>query len=142
MRRENLRWPAALAPIPRDQWPVDPAAARCDASVRLEAWRSRTFLAQLFDEGGMLRLSVNRTEWDERANRFRADIGWDDLQRLKAEAGFGDRAAVELFPPDVSVVNVANMRHIWLLPEPPSWMWAAPCVTPRMSRGMPDDERG
>ena len=86
--------------------------------------RSRTHLVQLFEErGGVIRMSVQRTEWDERQNRLRDDISWDDLQRLKAEAGYGDRWAVEIFPADRSIVNVANMRHLWLLPEPPAFAW-------------------
>lgn len=43
-------------------------------------------------------------------------ITWDDLQWLKAAVGFGDREAVEVFPRDCDVVNVANMRHLWVLP--------------------------
>ncbi len=87
-------------------------------------WRSRAFLVQAFHEaGGIIRLSVNRTEWCERRKRWREDISWDDLQRLKAEAGYGDRWAVEVLPADGSVVDVANMRHIWLLPEAPAFAW-------------------
>ena len=61
----------------------------------------------------VVRLSINRTtlgangRWDE-------NITWDDLQRLKREAGYGDKDAVEVFPADVDVVNVANMRHLWV----------------------------
>lgn len=43
--------------------------------------------------------------------------------RLKAECGRGDKWAVELYPPDEAVVNVANIRHLWLLPEPPAFGW-------------------
>jgi len=120
LRRDNLAWPAVLVPVPRELWPFDPYVVREGASVRLNVWRSRTYLVQHFDERDNERLSINRTEWDERQKQFREDITWDDLQRLKAEAGFGDRAAVELFPPDRAIVNVANMRHLWLLRAPPN----------------------
>lgn len=68
-----------------------------------------------------MRLSINKTShngdtWDD-------NITWDELQKIKNECGYGDACAVEIFPPDESVVNVANMRHLWLLPEPPSFMW-------------------
>ena len=112
MKRDNLAWPATLAPVDITAWPIGDSD-----TPRIDVLRSRSFLVQMFDEGGgLLRLSVNRTEWDERQQRFRDDITWDDLQRLKAEAGFGNRVAVEVFPPDRLLVNVANMRHLWVLP--------------------------
>jgi hypothetical protein len=114
MKRDNLGWPVELACVPSVDWP----AIEDGKSSRVDVLRSRGFLVQVFGEDGqMLRLSVNRTEWDERQNRFREDITWDDLQRLKAEAGYADRVAIEVFPPERLVVNIANMRHLWLLPE-------------------------
>lgn len=35
---------------------------------------------------------------------------------MKAEIGRGDLFAVEIFPPDVDIVNIANMRHLWVVP--------------------------
>lgn len=123
LRRDNAKWPDALASVPSDQWPIPPFEEK---SIRLAVWRSRRFLMQMFkDEGGGTRLSVNRTEWDEKTSRFRDDVSWDDLQRLKAEAGFADAWACEFFPADDAVVNVANMRHIWLM-QAPSWAWNSP----------------
>jgi len=114
LRRDNAKWPAVLQPVPRGDWPTDRIAG---GAPRIAMLRSRAFLVQAFEEaGGVVRLSVNRTEFDERQGRWREDIAWDDLQRLKAEAGFGDRCAVEVLPPDLDVVNVANMRHIFVLP--------------------------
>ena len=98
-------------------------ASRPGAPVR--ALRSRAHLVQVFAEAdGVVRLSVQRT--DIRPDGEWADgISWDDLQRLKAEAGYGDREAVEVYPPDADVVNVAAIRHLWVLPEgervPFSW---------------------
>lgn len=118
LRRDNLRYPVELAPIPHDEWPI------AHGTSRICVLRSREFLVQVFDEGaGRLRLSVNRTAWDERQQRFREDISWDDLQRLKREAGYPERWAVEVLPADSEIVNVANMRHIWLLPEAPLFAW-------------------
>ncbi|WP_419827695.1 DUF7694 domain-containing protein [Sphingomonas sp.] len=117
MRRLNMSYPAHLTPVPRAEWPRDPAEFQGGAP-RVGLYRSRTHLVQVFAEpGGVLRLSVNRTEWDERRRRFREDISWDDLQRLKAEVGYPDCAAVEVYPPAMRVVNVANMRHLWVLPD-------------------------
>ena len=113
---ENRRHPEALAEIPPHRWPAD-----VSRSIE-KVWRSREFLVQLYNSRGHLRLSVNRTRllgngrWDD-------GISWDELQRLKAEAGFGERWAVEVYPADDDVVNVANMRHLWLLAERPAFAW-------------------
>ena len=123
LKRDNLAHPEALAPIPQEQWPVPPFIEK---KPRIAVWRSRRFLVQAFGEGdGIVRLSVNRTEWDEKTGRFREDISWDALQALKAEAGYPNHWAVEVYPADTAVVNVANMRHLWLLPEAPSFAWNA-----------------
>lgn len=119
MRKESLSFPVELAEIPRDQWPIETILAKNPASRVL---RNRKFLVQIFTHEGAVRLSVIRTEWDDRRGSWRADISWDDLQQLKREAGFGDKCAVELFPPDENVVNVANMRHLFITPCP-VFMW-------------------
>jgi hypothetical protein len=125
MKRQNMLFPAHLVAIPREQWPdMREAPGGGTGSNVLACYRSRAFLLVVWLEpNGATRLSVNRTEWDERHGRFRDDISWDDLQRLKAEAGFADFCAVEVFPPDAHVVNVANMRHLFVLTTPPRFMW-------------------
>lgn len=136
MRRDNLAYPAQLARVPVEKWPQEMS----DGTPRIELFRSRTHLVQVFAEpSGIVRLSVNRTDWDERQNRFREDITWDDLQRLKGEAGYANHYAVEVFPPDIDVVNVANMRHLWVFPAnvvlPFAWrsrsIPGAPSITTR-----------
>lgn len=125
MKRQNALYPAHLVAVPRDQWPdLSQAPGGGTGSSVLACYRSRSFLVVVWLEpSGFARLSVNRTEWDDRKQRFRDDISWDDLQRLKAEAGFADMCALEVYPPDEQVVNVANMRHIFLVPTPPRFMW-------------------
>lgn len=81
---------------------------------RFKAMRSDDFLVQFFDEGkGIVRLSINRTYVDMNGE-WLANISWDELQSLKAQAGYGDKVAVEVFPSDDSIVNVSNMRHLWV----------------------------
>jgi hypothetical protein len=125
MKRQNALHPAHLVPIPRELWPdMRDAPSGGTGSVPLNCLRSRSFLVVVWLEpNGFTRLSVNRTEWDERKQRFRDDISWDDLQRLKAEAGFANCCALEVYPPDDHIINVANMRHIFVVPTPPRFMW-------------------
>jgi hypothetical protein len=120
-KAENKRWPEALvraemseidraySGVPRERQPV-------------EVWRSREFLVQVFQEkDGIERLSVLRTEHD--GDDFIDGIAWGDLQRLKRECGRGGKDAIEIFPADVDVVNIANIRHLWVLPEPLPMAW-------------------
>jgi len=118
LERENLRWPEALAEVPLESLPRH----QSDKFVRV--LRSRRFLVQVFDEpGGVVRLSASRTVL-RGDGRWEDGITWDELQRLKAEAGYGDRFAVEVYPADANVVNVGNLRHLWILPEPLTFAWS------------------
>lgn len=114
--RENERWPVNGREIPREQWPQDLEM------TRLRVIRSRDYLVQVFDADSGLRISVNRTKllgtgrWDD-------GLTWDELQAVKKMIGYGDYWAVEIYPADDSVVNVANMRHLWILKEPPTFGW-------------------
>jgi hypothetical protein len=112
LRQENAKWPDALTPWPRDQWPNDMAGAPGVIAV----YRSKGFLVQVFGEPEpvVARLSVLRTAI-KRDGSWQEGITWEEMQRIKREVGYGDFDAVEVYPPDVDVVNVANMRHLWVL---------------------------
>lgn len=110
MQSENARWPARMTEWPRHQWPSD------GPRDVLSVWRSRDFLVQIYPAPApaLCRLSVNRTGLS--GNSWTEGIAWDDLQRIKLEVGYGDHDAVEVFPPEGDLVNVASMRHLWVLP--------------------------
>lgn len=108
-----------LARVPIDQWPLNAFVAGDPPS---EVWLSRTFLVQVYP-GAPERISVNRTARDSQAGRLVDGITWDELMECKRQIGRCDRWAVELYPADGLVVDVANMRHLWLLDEAPSWAW-------------------
>ena len=116
LQGQNSRLPNHLVQVPQSAWPFPPPR-----NV-VEVWRSSGFLVQVYREAGHIRLSVCRTHLGN-DGKWDGDITWDELQRLKAECGRGDQTAVEIYPPEVHVVNVANMRHLWLLDAPPSFMW-------------------
>lgn len=108
--KTNSRWPATLTEWPRADWPHE------GSPNVLGVWRSRDFLVQLYTapEPALLRISVNRAslsggEWTD-------GITWDELQRVKREVGYGGHDAIEVYPPDADVVNVAAIRHLWVLP--------------------------
>lgn len=121
LERENVKWPTMLRQIPREDWPLT-----CQAMMHppAEVWRSSGFLVQVYAEAfNIERLTVCRTAVD--CDRWKAEISWDDLQRLKRECGRGDKDAVEVYPADRDVVNVANMRHLWVMDLPLDFIWRA-----------------
>lgn len=124
LERNNARFPEHLVSVAQEHWPDMDGSPFQTGSVAIGAYRSNAFVVVVWQEpNGFTRLSVNRTDWDKDQGRFRDNIGWDDLQRLKAEAGYGDVSAVEIYPPDQHVVNTANMRHLFLLPIALPFMW-------------------
>ena len=101
--------------VPRDKWPIMPGLE----SEPLNVWLSNEFLAVLYRQrvGGALRLCVNRTRRNGRD--WRDGITWDELQRIKNETLGEDAWCIENYPSQSEVVNVSNMRHLYVLDEPP-----------------------
>lgn len=116
LERDNEKYPLVLKDIPRSQWP-DPL------SKHMRVLRSRNFLVQIFHAPApaVVRLSVCRTSIA--GDRWKDGITWDELQQIKRECGYGDWDAVEVYPADENVVNVANMRHLWIMAEPLEFAW-------------------
>lgn len=116
LRTENAKFSARFQRIP-----FDPASAPPGV---IEVWRNRDFMAQVYapKDGGQ-RISVSRTMIDKWSGEWLEGITWDQLQAVKQGVGFKDRWAVEIYPPNDEVVNVAAMRHLWLLDEAPAFAW-------------------
>lgn len=96
-------------------------------------WQSRKYLVQMFDEAPLLgvdtrRITVCRVTLSD-DGRWEDGLSWDELQDIKREIGFGDWYGVEIYPRDRDVVNVANMRHVWLLAVPLELGWFK-CTAP------------
>lgn len=118
LHSHNKQWPAEMIPVPNDQWP------KIDPKNRIGLFRSRTAVAQVFQEYGVIRLSINRSALDSHGG-WQEGFTWDELMTIKHQCGYGEQFAVEAYPEDSGVVNVANMRHLWILPERPAWAWVA-----------------
>ena len=89
----------------------------------MRALRSRYFLVQVFEDGDVIRMSVNKTDVNPDGS-WKENVSWEDLQQLKRQAGFGNHYAIEVYPRDIDIVNVANMRHIWVLEKPLKIGWS------------------
>ena len=110
LNKENLKKPKHLVEIPKDQWPDK------NRTDRLRAWSSRYFLVQEFQEKNAIRISVNRSSV-KKDGSWVDNISWDELMNIKDQLGYGESYAVEVYPANINIVNVANMRHLWVLPE-------------------------
>lgn len=122
LERQNAKMPRELREVPRDEWPLE---HRIAASRILRVWRSRDYLVQEYAEPApvLVRLSVLRTTLDPKTGRWVDGITWDELQSIKTECGYGRHDALEIYPPDGDVVNVANLRHLWVMRELQSFAW-------------------
>jgi cupin superfamily acireductone dioxygenase involved in methionine salvage len=118
--RDNKKQPLVLTEVRQEEWPHNTPLGLS------RVLRSRSFLVQIFDpeqEGLPRRLSICRTQINAQEKRWSDGITWDEIQQLKREAGYGSVDAVEIYPADNDVVNVANMRHIFLMAQPLSFAW-------------------
>lgn len=118
-RQKALERPLSMTLIPRDRWPT---AYRNSAEAPTKAWESRKCLAQLYDIGARegrtaMRLSVCRVTLQDNGH-WEQNLTWEELMTVKRECGFADWYAVEIYPRDRDIVNVANLRHLWLLATP------------------------
>jgi hypothetical protein len=123
-KAEAAKRPVKLTEIPRARWP---SHYMTDPRALVKVYESWKYLAQLYDSGAregrtVLRLSVCRVVLRE-DGRWEEDISWEQLMQVKRECGFGDWYAIEVYPQDSEVVNVANMRHLWLLTTPLTIGW-------------------
>ena len=117
LTRENNAFGPSLQHMPEAKWP-----SKRPPNL-FAVMRSADFLVQLFQEADQIvRITVNRTMINS-AGGWLEGITWDDLQQIKSECGYGHRDAVEVYPAEPDVVNVSNMRHIWVLPEPVPFKW-------------------
>jgi hypothetical protein len=112
LKSENRKYGLAMEPLSEIYWP--PAKTR-----PIAIFRSCSFLAQVYAPvNGGQRISVCRTQINRDGN-WKADISWEELMAVKSECGFSACWAVEIFPPNSEVVNVANLRHLWVTEAPP-----------------------
>ena len=82
----------------------------------IEVWFSRKFLVQVYKENEQIRISVCRNEVKNDLS-WNDNISWEELQEIKNEIGYAGQDCIEVYPRTRDIVNVANMRHLWIMPE-------------------------
>lgn len=86
-------------------------------------YRNKDFLVQEYHESEhVVRLSICRTRLNK-LGEWQDDISWDELQNIKNKIGYAEFDAIEIFPKEKDVVNVSNMRHLWITPDPIAFAW-------------------
>ena len=93
--------------IPESEWPE---GNRPDNLVKVLL--NQNFMVQQYREKNSIRLSICRVK--AKHGKWIDKITWDELQHIKRMIGFGNKYAIEVYPPDENIVNVANMRHLWI----------------------------
>jgi hypothetical protein len=112
LESENEKYTEAFVEIEKSFWP-----SRDDGKKPNKMFRNKDFLVQVYREcPKYTRLTVNRTLLVDHG-RWLDGITWDELQDIKSKIGYGHLDAVEVYPKDVDIVNVANMRHLVVLPK-------------------------
>lgn len=109
--KERKTFPTVMEPLP-----IPPDILQ-ECRV-LGVWRSREYMATAWAEQNpaiACRLSVNRTRIDPITGGFLGGILWDDLFTVKNQCGFADMDAIEVYPAADKLVNVANMRHLFVM---------------------------
>lgn len=104
-----------LKEIPRKDWPN-----RKNKNLK-KVFISKFFMVQEYHEKNHIRLTVNNVK--RRGNNWKDGITWDQLQEIKSAVGYGNKCALEVYPENDNFVNVANMRHLFILPERPAFAW-------------------
>ena len=86
-----------------------------------KVYKNDEFLVQIFKlDGEPTRLTVNRVK--HKNGKWLDGITWDQLMHVKRLVGYANMCAIEIYPPDQDIVNVANMRHLWIV-DMPDFAW-------------------
>ena len=80
-------------------------------------WRNKKFTVMVWNVPAGKKMTISRNTWDSHACRYKDGITWDEIMEIKRGIGMGEENAVEFYPPDSEVINIANVRHIWILPK-------------------------
>lgn len=87
-----------------------------------QVYLNNEFLVQEFHEdNNVIRLSVCSVK--RKGSKWVDGITWDQLNEIKSKVGFSNMFALECYPEQKNIVNVANMRHLWILPERLPFAW-------------------
>jgi hypothetical protein len=117
--------PSKLKQVPWSEMPTSADAADCayvdrENGVVVQIWNDATPGCNGTPWQGTLRVAVKHTSattWDGVFDRGTTKpIEWDDMQAIKDHFWPGC-IGLEVFPPREKIVDVADMRWLWVLPK-------------------------
>lgn len=105
--------------IPKDQWSKI-NRGKPDNDI-LQVFKSERFLVQVRQHNNIVRLAINKVKWSNIDGKiiWQDGITWDELQEIKNQCGFKDSWLCEYYPPQTKLVNIANVRHLWVMDKEP-----------------------
>lgn len=115
MQKENMNYSRLFVRLPQEN--VDKLNYRLEpSSIPVHsAFRNKFFLVQIYIHNeNLIRLSINRTELDHKGY-WKDGILWDEIQHIKNTLGYEEFDAIEVYPKKSDLVDVSNIRHIWIL---------------------------
>jgi hypothetical protein len=123
LREQSFKYGNVLQVVPAAELPDVRNVAATMSCVVVGAWRSRHHLVvEYIEPTGFHRLTMQCAQVDAQG-KWLQGLTWDTMMELKEQSGHGDKWGVECFPPIANVVNVSNLRHIFLLTEKPPYAW-------------------
>lgn len=86
---------------------LDEHVLSCFLEPSVGVWEDETFRVCAFLDQNTIRLDIHRKDMAD-------GLGWDILQSIKTQCGFGAFDAVEFYPREQDVLNTGNIRHLYL----------------------------
>jgi hypothetical protein len=102
--------------------PESPDEAYIDRKngVCVQVWTNATPVCNDTPWAGTLMVAIKHTAAKTSSQfarrEFSKPITWDDMQAIK-DYFWPDQIAIEIFPPHDKIVNVADIRWMWVLPK-------------------------
>lgn len=80
-------------------------------SNRAKIWKNSTYQVAEFDDGEIIHLSIKRID-------IEAIHDWRDLQEIKNKIVGEENEAIEIYPAESRLVDMANQYHIYVWKDP------------------------
>lgn len=108
----------AFRQLPKARWPTERQPGNLKA-----VWISKDYLVQIYEETeNVIRLSINCVKL--KGSKWVDSITWDTMQAIKDAVGFENFWAVEVFPMQQELLNLANIRYLFVSPKKPRYAWS------------------
>ena len=119
-----------LTAVPREQLLLTMSRTGTNRPTSAYVDRSNGWCIQVYEDStpgcdgtpweGTIRVAVKHTKAKTPAQAmhrgYDLPVTWDDMQAIK-DHFWAERIAVEVFPPKDKIVDVADMRWMWVLPK-------------------------